>query len=192
MDRTIQEIEVEREIERERERERGGERMKKLIVIIEILFVVGLVGNAAAYNEGDVIHVAGKVLCQDCSLSFHDWINGSAPIKRAVVSITCMDERRRVRYYGSDETDERGEFDLLVNKTLNGKDLKPRLCTVRLVSSPDRSCDIPTDFGKGQTGVKLLRPFSVYRDLVKYVVGPFYYTTPMCDVPKTENTGGRY
>ena len=99
-----------------------------------------------------------------------------------------MDERERVRYYGSDKTDERGQFDLIVDKVLyGGKNLKPKLCTVRLVSSPDKSCDIPTDFGNGQSGVKLVQPFMVFKDLVKFVVGPFYYTTPMCETPKYEN-----
>ena len=106
----------------------------------------------------------------------------------AVVSITCMDERERVRYYGSDKTDERGQFDLIVDKVLyGGKNLKPHLCNVRLVSPADQSCGIPTDFGNGQTGEKLVQPFMVFKDLVKFVVGPFYYTTPMCDTPKYEN-----
>ncbi|VVA97056.1 unnamed protein product [Arabis nemorensis] len=162
-----------------------------LVLLIEILFLVSCVSHiatTAADYDGDVIHVAGKVLCQDCSLSYEQWINGSEPIKGAVVSITCMDERRRVGYYGSDKTDERGQFDLIVKKVLyDGKVLKPQLCNVRLVSSPDQSCNIPTNFGDGQTGVKLVRPFTVFQDLVKYVVGPFYYTTPMCEIPKTEN-----
>uniref|UniRef100_M4ELY6 Uncharacterized protein n=1 Tax=Brassica campestris TaxID=3711 RepID=M4ELY6_BRACM len=106
----------------------------------------------------------------------------------AVVSITCMDERERVRYYGSDKTDERGQFDLIVDKVLyGGKNLKPNLCNVRLVSPADQSCGIPTDFGNGQTGEKLVQPFMVFKNLVKFVVGPFYYTTPMCDTPKYEN-----
>ncbi|KAL9290857.1 hypothetical protein AtEden1_Chr3g0166271 [Arabidopsis thaliana] len=168
-----------------------AQRITTLVLLIEILFLVSCVihiTTTAAYNDGDKIHVAGKVMCQDCSLNYDEWINGSEPIKGAVVSITCMDERRRVSYYGSDLTDERGQFDLMVNKVLShGKVLKPQLCNVRLVSSSDLSCNIPTNFGNGQTGVKLVRPFTVFRDLVKYVVGPFYYTTPMCETPKFEN-----
>ncbi|KFK38341.1 hypothetical protein AALP_AA3G101500 [Arabis alpina] len=147
-----------------------AQRITTLVLLIEILFLVSYVSHittVVADSDGDVIHVTGKVLCQDCSLSYEQWISGSVPIKEAVVSVTCMDERRRVRYYGSDKTDERGQFDLIVNKTLyGGKDLKPQLCNVRLVSSPDQSCNIPTNFGDGQTGVKLVRPFMVFQDLV--------------------------
>ncbi|CAA7060021.1 unnamed protein product [Microthlaspi erraticum] len=168
-----------------------AQRITTLVLLLETLFLVSYVSQiatTAADNDVDVIHVAGKVMCQDCTLNYDKWINGSEPIKGAVVSITCMDERRRVRYYGSDKTDERGQFDLIVNNVLyGGKELKPRLCKVRLVSSPDQSCDIPTNFGDGQTGVDLVRPFMVFQDLVKYVVGPFYYTTPMCEAPKLEN-----
>ncbi|CAH2054282.1 unnamed protein product [Thlaspi arvense] len=168
-----------------------AQRITTLFLLIEILFLVNYVSQiatTAADNDADVIHVAGKVMCQDCTLNYQNWINGSEPIKDAVVSITCMDERERVRYYGSDKTDERGQFDLIVNKVLyGGKSLKAHLCIVRLVSSPDQSCDIPTNFGHGQSGVKLVQPFMVFKDLVKFVVGPFYYTTPMCETPKVEN-----
>ncbi|KAF8085931.1 hypothetical protein N665_0642s0027 [Sinapis alba] len=168
-----------------------AQRITTIVLLVEILFVVNYVSQiatTAAVSDGGVIHVAGKVMCQDCSLNYGKWINGSEPIKGAVVSITCMDERERVRYYGSDKTDERGQFDLIVNQVLyGGKNLKPRLCKVRLVSPADQSCGIPTDFGNGQTGEKLVQPFMVFKDLVKFVVGPFYYTTPMCDTPKYEN-----
>ncbi|CAN8259889.1 unnamed protein product [Cochlearia groenlandica] len=168
-----------------------AQRITKLVILLEILFLVNYASQitmTAADSDGDVIHVTGKVMCQDCTLNYKEWINGSEPIKGVVVSITCMDERSRVRYYGSDKTNERGQFDLIVNKVLyGGKDLKPRLCTVRLVSSSDRSCDVPTNYGNGQTGVKLVRPYMVFKDLVKFVVGPFYYTTPMCETPKFEN-----
>uniref|UniRef100_A0A1J3H297 Proline-rich protein 1 n=1 Tax=Noccaea caerulescens TaxID=107243 RepID=A0A1J3H297_NOCCA len=168
-----------------------AQRITTMVLIIETLFLVcymSQIATTAADNGVDEIHVAGKVMCQDCTLNYDKWINGSDPIKGAVVSITCMDERRRVGYYGSDKTDERGQFDLIVSKVLyGGKELKPQLCKVRLVSSPDQSCNIPTNFGDGQTGVDLVRPFMVFQDLVKYVVGPFYYTTPMCEAPKLEN-----
>lgn len=94
-----------------------------------------------------------------------------------------MDDRSRVVYYGSDETDDSGEFDLTVNKYINGKELNKKACSVRLVSSPDPLCNIPTDFAGGRSGVKLGRPSMVYRDIMKYTMGPFYYTTPMCDEP---------
>ncbi|MCD7468884.1 hypothetical protein HAX54_007431 [Datura stramonium] len=90
-------------------------------------------------------------------------------------------------YYGSDLTDEAGIFDLIVNTTCHGKTIKPQNCFVRLVSSPDSVCNIATDFAGGKSGVKLHRPAVVYRDLLKYVLSPFYYTTPMCDEPDTND-----
>jgi len=113
-----------------------------------------------------------------------------------------MDKRSRVVYYTSDTTDELGQYDLSVKKYVYGKELDTKLCSVRLVSSPDTVCNIPTDFGGGKSGVKLNYPTSVYRSLIKYMLKPFYYTTPMCDKPDTEvsdsepqdhhGTGGYY
>ncbi|KAF7814311.1 pistil-specific extensin-like protein [Senna tora] len=90
-------------------------------------------------------------------------------------------------YYTSDTTDERGEYELKVNKFVYGKKLEAKLCSVRLVSSPDYACNILTDFGGGSTGVNLIRPTSIYRDTIKFVLNPFYYTTPMCDKPDTSD-----
>lgn len=104
------------------------------------------------------------------------------------VSVTCFDQRRRVMYYGSDTTDETGQFYLSLKEYINGKKLDTKLCSVRLVSSPDNACNILTDFGGGKTGVKLINPTSMYRDLIKFVLSPFYYTTPMCDKPDTSHS----
>lgn len=139
----------------------------------------------ARAEEQKVIHIGGKVLCQDCSGGWNEWVQGAKPIKGGKVSVTCMDERKRVVYYGSDLTDGQGVFDLIVNKYVNGKELKPDCCWVRLVSSPDATCNLLTNFAGGRSGVKLNRPTSVYRDMIKYGVGPFYFTTPMCDDPQT-------
>ncbi|KAI3472009.1 hypothetical protein Pfo_028697 [Paulownia fortunei] len=136
-----------------------------------------LVGSAAGDGKVDtqVFHVAGKVLCQDCNQGWNEWVSGAKPIKGCKVSVTCLDERSRVVQYASDLTDDAGDFDITCNKYVNGKELKPQNCFLRLVSSPDPS------------GVKLHRPTVVYRDILKYVLGPFYYTTPMCDEPDTSS-----
>ena len=93
----------------------------------------------------------------------------------------------------------RGQFDLTINKyTVHGKELQAKQCSVRLVSSPDATCDVLTDFAGGRSGVKLQRPSLMYRDVVKYTLGPFYYTTPMCEEPDThaesddDSQGGNY
>ncbi|MED6156695.1 hypothetical protein PIB30_016629 [Stylosanthes scabra] len=145
-----------------------------------------------AWDEPQVIHVAGKVLCQDCTQGWNEWVNGGNPIKGVKVSLTCMDKRSRVVYYTSDTTDEWGQYDIIVNKYVNGKELDTKGCTVRLVSSPDHVCNILTDFGGGNSGVKLSRPTSVYRGLIKYLLKPLYYTTPMCDKPEIDDSNSEY
>ncbi|CAL0326771.1 unnamed protein product [Lupinus luteus] len=141
---------------------------------------------ALAWDEPGVVHVSGKVLCQDCSHGWNEWVYGGKPIKGVKVSLTCMDNRKRVVYYTSDTTDELGQYDISVNKYVYGKELDTKGCLVRLVSSPDHVCNILTDFGGGKSGVKLNYPTSVYRSFIKHVLNPFYYTTPLCDKPETE------
>ncbi|KAL2345146.1 hypothetical protein Fmac_006431 [Flemingia macrophylla] len=158
------------------------------LVFIFASMLVGCTNNLAvsALGEPGVIHVGGKVLCQDCTQGWNKWVNGGKPMKGVRVSLTCMDKRSRVVHYTSDTTDELGQYDLAVNKYVNGKELQTKRCSVRLVSSQDTVCNILTDFGGGKSGVKLNSPTSVYRSLIKYVLNPFYYTTPMCDKPDTD------
>ncbi|PIA54891.1 hypothetical protein AQUCO_00901061v1 [Aquilegia coerulea] len=156
-----------------------------LEIIVASLMVGCLSVSEAWKDEPKKIHVSGKVLCQDCTGDWNDWVQGSKPIKDSKVSVTCFDDRGRVVYYESDKTDERGEFDMIVQKSINGKELKPNQCSVRLVSSPDNVCNLLTDFAGGRSGVKLSRPSHVLPDLVKYTLGPFFFTTPMCDEPDT-------
>lgn len=63
----------------------------------------------------------------------------------------CMD-KHRVVYYASDWTDQEGQFELKVNKLIDGKELKVARCLVRLVSSPDPLCNILTDFAAADLG----------------------------------------
>lgn len=120
-----------------------------------------------------------------------DGLNALSDDAGSRVSITCFD-RSRVVYYGSDETDETGEYEITLNKYINGKKLDPKDCFVRLVSSPDPVCNIATNFGGGQKGVALDKPTIVYRDFTKYLLDKFYYTTPMCDEPDTSEPGTKY
>ncbi|XP_075637329.1 pistil-specific extensin-like protein [Castanea sativa] len=168
--------------------------------VVLAIFIASLLASctnlASALNEPKVIHVGGKVLCQDCTQGWNEWVHGCKPIKGGKVSIACMDDRSRVVYYGSDVTDELGQFDIIVNKYINGKELKAKLCSVRLVSSPDSTCNILTDFASGKRGVKLNLPSLVYRDQIKYTLGPFYFTKLLCDEPNTTDSddthGGHY
>ncbi|KAK7378715.1 hypothetical protein VNO80_04162 [Phaseolus coccineus] len=151
--------------------------------VLMIVITSMLVGCSSALDEPEV---SGKVMCQDCTQGWNEWVNGDKPVKGVKVSITCMDKRNRVVYYTSDTTDELGQYDLRLKKRVYGKELDTKRCSVRLVSSPDNVCNIPTDFGDGKSGAKLDNPTLVYRGCIKYMLKPFYYTTPMCDKPDTE------
>ncbi|XVE61605.1 hypothetical protein DITRI_Ditri06bG0053600 [Diplodiscus trichospermus] len=156
-----------------------------VLLFMAVAFLMGCTINeaeATLLSGLQVINLGGKVMCQDCTKSYGEWAQGTQPIRGCKVSVTCMDDRSRIMYYGSDETDEKGEFNMVVNKYINGKELKAKSCLVRLVSSPHPTCNIPTNFAGGHTGVELpVRPAVVYRDLVQYQLGTFFYTTPRCD-----------
>ncbi|KAL0338536.1 UNVERIFIED_CONTAM: hypothetical protein Sangu_1375700 [Sesamum angustifolium] len=130
-----------------------------LIVAASLLLVGSAMGDGKVDNQ--VFHVAGKVLCQDCNQGWNEWVNGAKPSK---VSVTCLDERSRVVHYTSDLTDDAGDFEIACNKYVNGKELNPKNCFLRLVSSPDPICNIATNFAGGKSGVKLHRPTMVYRE----------------------------
>ncbi|XWS59583.1 hypothetical protein CRYUN_Cryun08bG0134600 [Craigia yunnanensis] len=101
------------------------------------------------------------------------------PSKVAKYQKHFMDDTDRIMYYGSDETDEQGQFNIVVSKYINGKELQAKSCLVRLVSSPPPTSNIPTNFAGGKTGMKLpIRPTVLYRDLVQYQLDTFFYTTP--------------
>ncbi|XP_021864897.1 uncharacterized protein [Spinacia oleracea] len=153
----------------------------RVLMMMMIILGCSLKLTEATMDEAEVFHVSGFVKCQDCSQGWNEWVQGDKPIKGARVSITCLDDCDGLAHYGSDATDDDGEFSLIVKKIVHGKKLNLKDCLVRLVSSPDSSCNILTDFGKGKTGVNLRQPSVIYRGVTKYVVGPFYYTTPTCD-----------
>ncbi|GMH09877.1 hypothetical protein Nepgr_011718 [Nepenthes gracilis] len=167
--------------------------MGKMRVIVALLSLSIMAYEADAhFEEAQVMHVGGKVMCQDCTKSWNQWIKGDRPIKGCKVSVTCLDERKRVLYYNSDDTDADGEFDVIISQVVYGKKLKPKDCLVRVVSSPDVACNVATNFGNGRTGVRLRQPNVRYKGMVKYLVGPFYYTTPMCEEPRDPNSAYHY
>ncbi|XP_058083854.1 pistil-specific extensin-like protein [Magnolia sinica] len=167
---------------------------RALALVIAACLLIGCNAMEAWKKDAKVIRVGGKVMCQDCNQSWNEWVHAATPLKGCRVAITCM-ERGRVVYYTSDETDEEGEFEMHVNKYINGKELNCEECRVRLMSSPDPQCNVLTNFGGGQTGVKLAQPSHVHRDLIKYTLTPFYFTSLMCDEPDTtisQDQGSNY
>ncbi|XP_068639314.1 pistil-specific extensin-like protein [Aristolochia californica] len=164
---------------------RVAEGMKRALMLVALILLS--VCNATEYREGEarVIHVGGKVLCQDCTQGWNQWAFEGPPIKGCKVAFSCTDERKRVVYYASDETDDEGEYDISIDKHINGKEINADGCSVRLVSSPDPQCNILTDFAGGKSGVKLRQPSHVYRGENRYTLEPLFFTSPMCDEPDT-------
>lgn len=50
------------------------------VVFIALLFFV-FSNFIEAYEGMDVMHVVGKVLCQDCTQGWNEWVEGAKPIK---------------------------------------------------------------------------------------------------------------
>lgn len=115
-----------------------------------------------------------------------------------MVGITCVDDRGRVVYHGSDKTDGQGVFNVEVpSKLENGCELAASRCLVRLASSGDAGCAVPTDFNGGRSGARPSRLTHYSPDRATYAVGPYYYTLPRCDVKDDDDdeackTGSSY
>lgn len=56
-----------------------GIRMELMMMIGASILIMGSVMNVAEAEE--VIHVGGKVLCQDCTQGWNEWVTGAKPIK---------------------------------------------------------------------------------------------------------------
>lgn len=55
-----------------------------------LLIGIGSVNVGEAWEEANVIHVGGKVLCQDCTKGWNEWVNGSNPIKGTDSSLSLL------------------------------------------------------------------------------------------------------
>lgn len=64
---------------RERDLEMG---FTVVLMIIAASMLGGCTNNVvSAWGEPGAINVGGKVLCQDCTQGWNEWINGDKPIK---------------------------------------------------------------------------------------------------------------
>lgn len=54
--------------------------MVLLMIASSLLMASMSMGVVGASNDG-VITVGGKVLCQDCTQGWNEWLNGAKPIK---------------------------------------------------------------------------------------------------------------
>uniref|UniRef100_A0A7N0RIM4 Uncharacterized protein n=1 Tax=Kalanchoe fedtschenkoi TaxID=63787 RepID=A0A7N0RIM4_KALFE len=118
----------------------------------------------------DVV-VEGVVLCQSCKLHGSWNLDGAVPIPKARVSVQCKDHKGRVAYYKSvEETDSKGYY----YAKLDGFKMSHYLldhplhaCKVKLLSSPNKDCNIFTNINYGINGA----PVSYNNKAVK---GPQY------------------
>ncbi|KAF3773866.1 Pistil-specific extensin-like protein [Nymphaea thermarum] len=151
-----------------------------ILVLGLVLLAASTVEVGALRKEERSVSVGGKVVCQDCTKGWNEWVKGSHPLKGVKVGVMCTDERKKVVYYNSDSTDDGGQFEIPIRAD-GRKNVDEKRCTVKILSSPDPICNVPTDFGRGKSGAKLTRPSFVFRNTIKYVVGPFYFTTLICE-----------
>lgn len=52
-----------------------------LLIIASSLLMASLSMNIVGASNDEVINVGGKVLCQDCTQGWNEWLNGAKPIK---------------------------------------------------------------------------------------------------------------
>lgn len=56
-----------------------------MLIFAVLLIVMGCTQTADASNYEEpkmkTIHVGGKVLCQDCTQGWNEWVHGAKPIK---------------------------------------------------------------------------------------------------------------
>lgn len=57
--------------------------MKAHILLVVAAVAALTISGAAA--TGEVFHVAGKVLCQECDKGWNEWVNGANPIKGCII-----------------------------------------------------------------------------------------------------------
>ncbi|KAJ1296381.1 hypothetical protein BS78_01G296000 [Paspalum vaginatum] len=156
------------------------------------LVVVAAVAAACAEARAPDYHpptftVTGKVQCQDCTKNWNAYAYNARPIPGSVVGITCLDDRGRAVYHGSDATDGQGVFNVEVPGKVNGCDLAPSRCLVRLAASGDAACSVFTDFNRGRAGETPARLTHVSPGKATYAVGPYYCTLPQCDVKASDD-----
>ncbi|PUZ40283.1 hypothetical protein GQ55_9G411400 [Panicum hallii var. hallii] len=160
-------------------------RSMRALALVAAAVVIAAAARAAArvpdYHPS-TFTVTGKVQCQDCTTNWNAYAYNARPIPGSVVGITCVDDRGRVVHHGSDATDGQGVFNIEVPSKVNGVDLAPSRCLVRLASSGDAGCAVFTDFNRGKTGQKPSRRTHFSPDKATYAVGPYYCTLQRCDV----------
>ena len=64
--------------------------MKMIWLTVLLVVVMAVINVGESWEEpigggaGEVIRVGGKVLCQDCTEGWNEWVNGHKPIKGTI------------------------------------------------------------------------------------------------------------
>ncbi|XP_051143557.1 non-classical arabinogalactan protein 30 [Andrographis paniculata] len=140
--------------------------------------------------------VEGIVYCQKC-LTYGTWsLTAAEPIASATVGVICKDHRRRVSYYKACKTDDNGYFwaELKGFKMHNYfLDHPLHSCSVRLVSSPLKTCNVLTNINYGLNGAPLRyedkKIMEKNYEAVVYAAGPLAFRPAVC-VPHGGDSDG--
>jgi len=140
--------------------------------------------------------VEGMVYCQSCKDLGTESLSGAVSIPYATVSVTCTNHKNQVFYYKEYTTNYYGYFYAELEGFSMGHylfDHPLTSCKVKLVSSPQESCNIPTNINNGIIGASLLA--STRGRLKKIVIMSFilqgrwrsaqlsaFTTTPVIDI----------
>ncbi|MQM20879.1 hypothetical protein Taro_053910 [Colocasia esculenta] len=159
------------------------------LLVASLLFVTQLVALAMAHPysapaHGAHVAVQGVVYCQSCERVGTWSLTGAKPLPSAKVSVSCIDNKNRVRFYESFQTDGNGYFyALLQGLELKGSPaaLQPlRACKVRLVSSADPKCNLLTNVNYGIAGAPLREANETSYEVVLYSAGPLAFRPAYC------------
>ncbi|KAJ8761570.1 hypothetical protein K2173_004346 [Erythroxylum novogranatense] len=124
------------------------------------------------------VAVQGVVYCKSCKYVGVGTLLGAEPLPGAMVKLQCNNTKYPLVTKAA--TDKNGYFFLEAPKTITN--YGAHKCKVSLLSSPNTTCDIPSDLHGGKTGGSLRpgKPFVVNKlPFVLFTVGPFAYE-PRC------------
>ncbi|KAL5724289.1 hypothetical protein ACHQM5_007568 [Ranunculus cassubicifolius] len=132
--------------------------------------------------------VEGVVYCQSCQRHGTWSLGGGAkPMASAKVSVICKDHKDRVNFYKVFATNEDGYFYGELDGFKMGHyilDHPLHACVVRLVASPNMSCNYPTNVNYGINGASLRYEnkvlFGSDYEAVVYSAGPLAYRPSSC------------
>lgn len=135
--------------------------------------------------------VEGQVYCQSCKEQGTSSLSEAKPISGAKISVICKSHRNRVFYYSSYTTNEYGYFYAKLEGYTMGHYLLEHpltACKVKLVSSSQENCNIPTNINYGISGASLRyenkRVLKKDCDSVIYASGPLAFRPAQC-TPET-------